>query len=59
MKRGDLALRHRRLLNAYAARHQRMPWLKRKARLPRTAHSGWLARLSALFEPQRLHQHIA
>ncbi|UGA39954.1 hypothetical protein JOS77_11535 [Chromobacterium haemolyticum] len=48
MKRGDLALRHRRLLNAYAARHhQRMPWLKRKARLPRTAHSGWLARLRA------------
>ncbi|WP_156039017.1 hypothetical protein [Chromobacterium haemolyticum] len=47
MKRGDLALRHRRLLNAYAARHQRMPWLKRKARLPRTVHSGWLARLRA------------
>lgn len=48
MKRGDLALRHRRLLNAYAqARHQRMPWLKRKARLPRAAHAGWLARLSA------------
>lgn len=48
MKRGDLALRHRRLLHAYAqARHQRLPWLKRKTRLPRATHAGWLARLRA------------
>lgn len=48
MKRGDLALRHRRLLHAYAqARHQDRPWLKRKTRLPRAAQMGLLQRLRA------------
>lgn len=48
MSRCVHTLRHRRLLSAYAhTRHQRMPWLKRKARLPRTVQAGWLARLRA------------
>ena len=48
MSRCVHTLRHHRVLSAHAqARHQRMPWLKRKARLPRAAQAGWLTRLRA------------